>query len=234
MENLCARNTWNVGNMVVHTYPFNSISFSNKTSVLIDACFLLALLSENDSRYVECDDVLKKLVEAKCQLYVTNIVSSEILNHIIYRLFENDIRYKIDKVQSLNTTTNIGLLLSNFKPEDKIAIKKLHIRKVCRINFKRYFNEIYKNARFRKFLKIYFEKSVHLFETLEQKAGVKYVSVNKDMLTLAKQFMINDMLGVNDANHLAAASQKNFNYLLTLDGDFCYVTSPVNVEILKI
>lgn len=220
--------------MGVHIYPFNSISFDNKTSVLIDACFLLALLYENDNKHKECEKVLKELLDRKCQLYVTNIVSSEVLNQILYRLFASDMRYKVDGITPLNSRTHIGVLISNLTKNDKNDLRAGIINRVNRINFKYYFNQFYKDNRLRKFLKIYFEKATYYHEALEKKLGVKYISSNRAMLALAKDYMKNDMLGVNDANHLAAATQNELTYLLTLDGDFVYLTSKVKVGILKI
>ena len=87
--------------MEILFYPFSSIDFQSSTSILLDASFLLSLVYDDDIKHTECIEVFRILLNNQCKLLVTNIISAEVLNQIMYKIFMIDIRHKIDKERML-------------------------------------------------------------------------------------------------------------------------------------
>lgn len=212
-------------------YPFDSSMFNSKTSVLLDACFLLSISNEEDPKYGQCIETYKQLQTSKCSLYVTTIVWAEVLNVVMNKLFIQDIRYKLDNNNPINNKCNISLIIKHFT-----AYHRKHLnnyKKSCNIPYKKYFNIIYKNKNERDLLKIYFVKSVEIQKLLEKSLLIKHVSLNKASFEQAREYVEKYQLCLNDATHLSAAEQCKITYLLTLDGDFNNEIS-ANTRLLKI
>ncbi|MEG1689216.1 MAG: hypothetical protein RR308_05560, partial [Hafnia sp.] len=93
--------------MEILFYPFTSIEFNSNTSILLDASFLLSLVYDDDIHHSECIEVFRILINKKTKLVITNIISAEVLNQIMYRIFMLDIRHKLDKRNPFNSATNI-------------------------------------------------------------------------------------------------------------------------------
>lgn len=214
-------------------YPFDNSLFNAKTSVLLDACFLLALLDKNDPKFTESNEVLEQLVNNKCKLFVTSVVSAEVLNIITVKLFTADIRFQIDGAIPLNTEPNIRTLVNEFSTKDKTSILNKNDSKVKKIYFKGYFNSIYKNQAVKNILSVYFCKAVEIQRELEDKLNIKYISMSKETYNTARDYISQHMLCINDASHLSAAEQVKSTYLLTADGDFSGIQNST-VTILKI
>lgn len=214
--------------------PFTQIPFDNKTSVFLDACFLLALLNHNDTRHYDTMNLYQILRNNKCKLFITDVVASEVINNLMYKLFIADIRYIIDNAQPLNSKANVASILHSFSQKDRKAIKCQWKPYIDNINYKFYFNTISKSPKKRNLLQIYLNTALQTYEQLEISMQLKYISLSKRTFDDAKVYMKNDLLLVNDAYHLSSALLGNSNYLATLDGDFRYVNAATSIKLLRI
>jgi predicted nucleic acid-binding protein len=214
-------------------YPFSNITFDINTSILLDASFLLSLVYDDDIKHSQCVEALKKIIVGKCKLYVTNIISAEVLNQIMYKIFMLDIRHRIDKCNPFNSQTNIKQIIGCFNKYDRKIIRDKRLDKLGEIHYKKYFDNLSKNSLKRDLLKVYFKTAVTMHNQLENTLKFEYVEVNKQCMIRTKDLMTKDLLSINDATHLAVCENHNIIYLLTLDGDFIYAESS-KVHVLKI
>lgn len=214
-------------------YPFGSIEFNSNTSILLDASFLLSLVYDDDIHHAECIEVFRILINKKTKLVITNIISAEVLNQIMYRVFMLDIRHRIDKRNPFNSATNIKDIISSFSKYDKKIIKDKRIDKLREIPYKKYFDNLSKNTNKRELLTIYYKTAVAMHNQLENTVKYTYVDINKQCMIKTKELMVKNLLSINDATHLAACICNNIEYLLTLDSDFIYAECE-SVKVLKI
>lgn len=214
-------------------YPFNSIEFNSNTSILLDASFLLSLVYDDDIHHSKCIEVFRILINKKTKLVITNIISAEVLNQIMYRVFMLDIRHRIDKRNPFNSATNIKDIISSFSKYDKKIIKDKRIDKLREIPYKKYFDNLSKNTNKRELLTIYYKTAVAMHNQLENTVKYTYVDINKQCMIKTKDLMVKNLLSINDATHLAACICNNIEYLLTLDSDFIYAECE-SVKVLKI
>ncbi|MDU4892305.1 MAG: PIN domain-containing protein [Clostridium sp.] len=219
--------------MEILIYPFNSIDFNSNTTILLDASFLLSLVYDDDIHHAECIEVFRILINKKTKLFITNIISAEVLNQIMYRVFMLDIRHKMDKRNPFNSQTNIKDIISSFSKYDKKIIKDKRIDKLREIPYKKYFDNISKNTKKRDLLSIYYKTAVAMHNQLENTVKYSYVDINKQCMIKTKELMVKNMLSINDATHLASCICNNIEYLLTLDSDFIYADCD-SVKVLKI
>ncbi len=219
--------------MKILLYPFSSVNFNQNTSILLDASFLLSLVYDDDVRHSECIEIFRILLNSKCKLLVTNIISAEVLNQIMYRVFMLDIRHRIDKKSAFNSQTNIKIIISSFSKYDRKIIKDKRIDKLREIPYKKYFDNLSKNSSKRDFLSIYYKTAVAMHTQLENTVNYTYVEINKICMAKTKEVMVKNLLSINDATHLATCICHNIDYLLTLDSDFIYADCG-SVSILKI
>jgi len=213
-------------------YPFKSVIF-NKNSVLLDASFLLSLIYDDDIKHSDCLSCLKQLSEGGSVFYTTSIISAEVLNQILYKLFINDIECKINNTSPYNSIDNIKSITNSFSRHDTKILKQRKEDRLIHIPYKRYFDNISKNSIRRNLLNIYYSKSVEIVAELEKIINIKYLNISEDCMSLVKKFMCENLLSVNDAFHLATAEYNNINFFLTLDGDFIFAESS-KMKILKI
>jgi predicted nucleic acid-binding protein len=217
--------------MEVTKYPFDSSVFNNTTSVLLDACFLLALVDATDIKYDDCNTTMKQLLENKAQLFVTNVVSAEVLNVLMVKLFKLDMMSSIDHNNTLNSIGAIRHLLKHFRlPEQKKIAKKNN--SADNINYKLAFNKAYKSSD-RNLLNVYFQEAIRIQTEMEKAFSIKYISMNRDYFSECRLLMNQHMLMVNDASHLAVTESRKLTYLLSLDADF-FGVSNVKTKLLKI
>ncbi len=219
--------------MEILLYPFNSTDFNSNTTILLDASFLLSLVYDDDIHHAECIEVFRILINKKTKLFITNIISAEVLNQIMYRIFILDIRHKMDKRNPFNTQTNIKEIISSFSKYDKKIIKDKRIDKLREIPYKKYFDNLSKNTKKRQILAIYYKTAVAMHNQLENTVKYSYVDINKQCMVKTKELMVKNMLSINDATHLASCICNNIEYLLTLDSDFIYADCD-SVKVLKI
>lgn len=219
--------------MEILLYPFNSTDFNSNTTILLDASFLLSLVYDDDIHHAECIEVFRILINKKTKLFITNIISAEVLNQIMYRIFMLDIRHKMDKRNPFNTQTNIKEIISSFSKYDKKIIKDKRIDKLREIPYKKYFDNLSKNTKKREILGIYYKTAVAMHNQLENTVKYSYVDINKQCMIKTKELMVKNMLSINDATHLASCICNNIEYLLTLDSDFVYADCD-SVKVLKI
>lgn len=220
--------------MRVINFPFKSANFTRETSVFIDACFLLTLLDNKNRKYNESINASQQLLNSNCQLYISPIVSAETINKLTLILFIKDIKtFMLNIDKTLNSKENLKLIIKNFSEKDKYILSKNIKNYPYKINFKDHFDKIYKSKN-SKLLKIYFQKAVELEKVLENKLHIKYVSINRQTVINAHDYIAKNLMGVNDAFHLAITIQNNIDYLLTLDKDFKRIQSSNNITILKI
>ena len=213
-------------------YPFKNITF-NKNTVLLDASFILSLIYDDDIKHSDCLSCLKQLSEGHSQFYTTSIISAEVLNQILHKLFISDIESKINNNSPYNTIDNIRSITNSFSRHDSKILKLKKEDRLIHIPYKRYFDNISKNSMRRDILKIYYNKSVEIISELEKIINIKYLNISEECLALVKNFMCENLLSVNDAFHLATAEYNNIDFLLTLDGDFIFAESS-KMKILKI
>ncbi|MBU3182011.1 PIN domain-containing protein [Clostridium psychrophilum] len=213
-------------------FPFKSIVF-NKNSVLLDASFLLSLIYDDDIKHSDCLSCLKQLSEGSCVFYTTSIISAEVLNKILYKLFISDIQCKISNETPYNSLNNIRAITNSFSRHDTKILKEKKKDRLIHIPYKRYFDNISKNSMKRDLLNIYYNKSVEIISELEKIINIKYLNISEECILLVKTFMCESLLSVNDAFHIATAEHNNIDYLLTLDGDFIYAENS-KMKILKI
>ncbi|WP_291633322.1 PIN domain-containing protein [Clostridium sp.] len=213
-------------------YPFKNIVF-NKNSVLLDASFLLSLIYDDDVKHSDCLSCLKQLSEGSCDFYTTSIISAEVLNKILYKLFISDIQCKITNNSPYNSNDNIRSITNSFSRHDTKILKEKKKDRLIHIPYKRYFDNISKNSMKRNLLNIYYSKSVEIISELEKIINIKYLNISEECVSLVKSFMCENLLSVNDAFHLATAQNNNIDFLLTLDGDFIFAESS-QIKILKI
>ncbi|MFT5875319.1 MAG: putative nucleic acid-binding protein [Clostridium sp.] len=213
-------------------YPFKNIVF-NKNSVLLDASFLLSLIYDDDVKHSDCLSCLKQLSEGSCDFYTTSIISAEVLNKILYKLFISDIQCKITNNSPYNSNDNIKSITNSFSRHDTKILKEKKKDRLIHIPYKRYFDNISKNSMKRNLLNIYYSKSVEIISELEKIINIKYLNISEECVSLVKNFMCENLLSVNDAFHLATAQHNNIDFLLTLDGDFIFAESS-QIKILKI
>jgi len=213
-------------------YPFKNIVF-NKNSVLLDASFLLSLIYDDDIKHSDCLSCLKRLSEGNCDFYTTSIISAEVLNKILYKLFISDIQCKISNNSPYNSNDNIRTITNSFSRHDTKILKEKRKDRLIHIPYKRYFDNISKNSMKRSLLNIYYSKSVEIISELEKIINIKYLNISEECISLVKTFMCESLLSVNDAFHIASAQHNNIDFLLTLDGDFIFAESS-EMKILKI
>lgn len=213
-------------------FPFKSIVF-NKNSVLLDASFLLSLIYDDDIKHSDCLSCLKQLSEGSCVFYTTSIISAEVLNKILYKLFISDIQCKISNETPYNSLNNIRAITNSFSRHDTKILREKKKDRLIHIPYKRYFDNISKNSMKRDLLNIYYNKSVEIISELEKIINIKYLNISEECILLVKTFMCESLLSVNDAFHIATAEHNNIDYLLTLDGDFIYAENS-KMKILKI
>lgn len=213
-------------------YPFKSIIF-NKNSVLLDASFLLSLIYDDDIKHSDCLSCLKQLSEGGSEFYTTSIISAEVLNQILYKLFISDIECKINNTRPYNSIANIKSIINTFSRHDTKILKQKKEDRLIHIPYKRYFDNISKNSMRRNLLNTYYIKSVEIISELEKIINIKYLNITEGCISLVKKFMCENLLSVNDAFHLATAEFNNIDFLLTLDGDFIFAESS-KMKILKI
>lgn len=213
-------------------YPFKNIVF-NKNSVLLDASFLLSLIYDDDIKHSDCLSCLKQLSEGSCEFYTTSIISAEVLNKILYKLFISDIQCKISNNRPYNSAVNIRSIANSFSRHDTKILKEKKKDRLIHIPYKRYFDNISKNSIKRDLLNIYYNKSVEIISELEKIINIKYLNIPEECISLVKKFMCENLLSVNDAFHIATAEYNNIDFLLTLDGDFIFAESS-KMQILRI
>lgn len=214
-------------------YPFNNIDFTENTSILLDASFLLSLVYDDDIKHSECIEVLRKLMLNKCKLYVTSIISCEVLNQIMYKVFMLDMQYRINKSTPFNSRNNIKSLLGSFNKYDRKTLREKHADKAREIPYKRYFDNLSKNILKKDLLSVYYKTAVNMHSQLEHTIKFNYLDLTEHCISRTKDFMTKHLISVNDATILAVGECYNLNYLLTLDSDFLYAES-CNIEVLKI
>jgi len=213
-------------------YPFKNIVF-NKNSVLLDASFVLSLIYDDDIKHSDCLSCLKQLSEGRSEFYTTSIISAEVLNQILYKLFINDVEAKINNNSPYNSIDNIRAITNSFSRHDTKILKQRKEDRLIHIPYKRYFDNISKNSMRRNLLNIYYTKSVEIISEFEKIINIKYLNISEECISLVKNFMCENLLSVNDAFHLATAQYNNIDFLLTLDGDFIFAESS-KMKILKI
>lgn len=219
--------------MEILFYPFSSVNFQSNTSILLDASFLLSLVYDDDVKHSECIEVFRILLNNQCKLLVTNIISAEVLNQIMYKIFMIDIRHKIDKESAFNSQTNIKQIIASFSKYDRKIIKEKRIDKLREIPYKKYFDNLSKNSSKRDLLSVYYKTAVTMHNQLENTVKYTYVEINKLCMSKTKEIMVKNLLSINDATHIATCICHNIDYLLTLDSDFVYADCN-SVSILKI
>jgi len=213
-------------------YPFKNIVF-NRNSVLLDASFLLSLIYDDDIKHSDCLSCLKQLSEGSCAFYTTSIITAEVLNKILYKLFISDIQCKISSISPYNSMDNIKTITNSFSRHDTKILKEKRKDRLIHIPYKRYFDNISKNSMKRNLLSIYYNKSVEIISELEKIINIKYLNISEECISLVKDFMCQNLLSVNDAFHIATAQYNKIDFLLTLDGDFIFAESS-EMKILKI
>ncbi|MFU0783696.1 MAG: PINc domain-containing protein [Thermoanaerobacterium thermosaccharolyticum] len=220
--------------MRVINFPFKNANFSRGTSVFIDACFLLTLLDNKNRKYNDSINVSQQLLNNNCQLYISPIVSAETVNKLILILFIKDVKtFMLNINETLNDKENLKLIVATFSEKDKDILTKNIKNYPYKINFKDHFDKIYKAGN-SNLLEVYFQNAIKLEKILENKLHIKYVSINKQTVINARDYISQDLMGVNDAFHIAIAVQNNIDYLLTLDKDFKRIKCNSKVSILKI
>lgn len=214
-------------------YPFKSVTFDESTSIMLDASFLLSLVYDEDIKHSECIEVLRKLLLNKCILYVTSVISSEVLNQIMYKVFMLDMQFKSGNNTPFNSRNNIRTILCSFNKYDRKTLKEKRTDKLVDIPYKKYFDNLSKNVLKKDLLAIYYKTAVNMHTQLENTIKFNYLDINKDCILKAKELMVKHLISVNDATILATAQCHCINYLLTLDSDFLYAESS-SISILKI
>lgn len=214
-------------------YPFTNVEFNNKSSILLDASFLLSLIYDDDIHHNESIAFFRVLLNNKCILYITNIISAEVLNQIMYKIFTMDVCYRLEKRNPINSKENIKEIIHSFGKYDKKILKDKRYDKLREIPYKKYFDNLSKNSEKRHLLAIYYNTAVKLYTQLENTVKCNYADISKQCLIKTRELMVKNMLSINDATHLAACLLNNIQYLLTLDGDFVYSECP-GVKVLKI
>ncbi|AWZ49276.1 PIN domain-containing protein [Clostridiaceae bacterium 14S0207] len=219
--------------MDIIEYPFSECNFNAGSSIMMDTCFILTLLYDKDPKNRECCNIATKLKLLDCNLYITDMVAAETINQITKKLFLNDMKYRLEKVQPVNTISDINLIIACFNKHHRKIIREKKLEKYKEIPFNKYFYNICKNEWKKDLLKVYFDKSVELHTYLENILNFEYLSINKDCINIAKTFMNEYMLSVNDAFHLACSQYYGIQYFLTLDRDF-QSNIQTTVKLLKI
>lgn len=214
-------------------YPFKNIKLNENTSIILDSSFLLSLVYDDDNKHSECIETLRKLLISQCNLFITSIISSEVLNQIMYKVFIMDVQFKINKNTPFNSKNNIRSIINSFNKYDRKAIKDKRLDKLLEIPYKKYFDNLSKNTLKKDLLTVYFNTAVNMHTQLEHTLKFKYLDMNKECIFYAKELMIKHLITVNDATILSVANNYNIDYILTLDSDFLYAET-TNLKILKI
>lgn len=186
-----------------------------------------------DPKNKECKLTLETFLNCNCKLYINDVISAEVLNHITKKLFINDIKYSAVKTEPLNSISNINLIVSCFNKHDRKIIKERKLEKYNYIPFNKYFYNISKSPWKKDLLKIYYIKSVELHSLLVKSLKLNYLLIDQRIVELGKSYMKKHMLSVNDSYHLACSEHNKIDYLVTLDSDFEVIPNS-NVTILKI
>jgi predicted nucleic acid-binding protein len=165
--------------------------------------------------------------------FILLVISAEVLNKILYKLFISDIQCKISNETPYNSLNNIRAITNSFSRHDTKILREKKKDRLIHIPYKRYFDNISKNSMKRDLLNIYYNKSVEIISELEKIINIKYLNISEECILLVKNFMCESLLSVNDAFHIATAEHNNIDFLLTLDGDFIYAENS-KMKILKI
>ncbi len=142
-------------------------------------------------------------------------------------MFEIDINSKYNN--TIPISEEIEKILLELDDEDiyKIGNELIPLKTI-----KALFKKIYKDVNLKILLSEYFKKSINLVNKFEKLLDLEYIRFNKPALERAKNILMNNVIGVNDAEHISVAENQGCKYILTLDGDFKYIES--NLVILKI
>lgn len=230
--------------MILNNNPFDEIAFTKQTKILLDACILLTLIDEDDNMYSSCKKEVSNMQEKDTQFFVSNVVLAEVINRTIDKLFKNDIQSIHTQINPLNSLENLyEIILNGFNEYERNIILNLdnqnekdNFRKIIKLPYTKRFNKINKNKLSidRDVLQIYFNESIRLVTEIQRKYDLKLLVINESMMNLAKDLSCKYMLGINDAQHLATAIGHRMHYILSMDGDFKFVTEKTKVEFLKI
>jgi predicted nucleic acid-binding protein len=215
-------------------YPNNLLSFNKDIKVLLDANIFLHDLYSSDKVGIICSKLLKELSDSSTQIYISNVIISEVLNKIIKAEFESDMYYKLDKIVPINSTKIIDKIVSvlnsshgfNIKLEDKDIMDK--------INLAQCFNILNKNKMNRYLLKPYFDITINIYNNFKKKLGLEYLMVSEDIYNKSLNNFQIQMMNINDAQHLQVALDNKMDYIITTDKDFSFVAEVYETKILKI
>jgi hypothetical protein len=75
-------------------------------------------------------------------------------------------------------------------------------------------------------LEVYFQKAVELEKILESKLHIKCVSLNKQTVINARDYIATNQMGVNDAFHLSITVQNNIDYVVTVESKISNAINP--------
>lgn len=207
-------------------------SLSNMQAVLLDACFLLALFDENDSRSELCDTMLNQLEQLGYDIYTSTHVHSETINRMMHGFFELDVALYVTKQSVFNDY--ISLLVDQFfDSSERISIidwvTDPDRNDPCPVNLKRKFAYIYKSE-YRDYLMPYLNEVNEIFDSYKIRYNIIFAQASEAEYYIAVNNMTRCSLLSQDAYHLAVCEANTIPHIITFDTDF--VSSP-NVNVIR-
>ena len=218
-------------------YPFDDSIFNEYKKVYIDANIFINYSFEDEESgiYIKCDKVLEQLKKNNVKIFVSNIVISEVINKVLYRLFQNDMCFKCDEdMETVAREKDILKIIDNLNKCKYFNINIFDENNLEKTDFISAFNYINKNKYFRTLLKPYFDKTIEMINQYREFLNFSYLEITTEIYMKSLENFQCQMLGINDAQHLQIAIDYKMNYLLTTDKDFAFVAQSFKTEILKI
>jgi predicted nucleic acid-binding protein len=217
----------------VKYYGFLDNNLYQHKNILIDANIILNHLYSDNSIGDICENALQ-LLSKTSHLFLSNVVISEIINKVIYRLFQGDMYYQIDNASSINYPKEIDKIVTYLNTDKYINFSLIDEKSLNKTNFNKCFNLLNKDKNNRYLLKSYFDKTMEIYNNLKDVLNFKYLSINEETYDKSLDNFQCQLLGINDAQHLQVAIDNEMDYILTCDRDFSFVKQSYKTQILKI
>lgn len=201
--------------------------------ILIDANIILNQLYD-DSLIGQCCCEALNFLSKYSSLYISNVVISEIINKVIYTEFISEMYYKIDNAQPINSPNEIDKIVKYLNSLNDINFSLLDEKSLNNTDLKMCFNRLSKNKSKRYLLKPYFDKTIQIYNELQDKYNFHYLYVDEKTYNDSLDSFQMQLIGINDAQHLQVAINNNIDYILTCDKDFSFIAQSYKTYIMKI
>jgi predicted nucleic acid-binding protein len=214
-----------------------SIKQASNVSIYIDACFILSFLDEDDYYSEKIADMIDAWAHQGNIVGISTHTFAEVVNVLLKHKIERSLEVYILNKDNLETTG-----LSCLTAEEILDLINLESAK--------FFYQIYndnnedraykiikraKKDRTKKHLiNVYYERALSVYQeflySLEEYFDIKIeiLSSREEEHQAALQYMSLFQLETHDAVHFSIAKNYNYEYFITLDGDFNHIVNSLD------